>query len=172
MKRGLILLATVVFFLLLLGAVLYAVLRQAPAPSPNATTSFPAGTLVGTGASTEASPATFTSGFYSWYLSHYVADPAFDISKEFATNAPTWLTADFIGRYADTASTTGMNPILLAQDYAPSWPSSIAVRIVSQTDAAADVTVSLGTGMELHALAVHLVHVTSGWRIASVTPAP
>ncbi len=164
----------VIFFLLIAGAVAFAIARKNVGVPGEKTTGagFPTGTVVNSSASVDASPTTFASGFYAWYLSNLEHDQGFIVSDSFANDVTKWLTPEFIAEFPRLIDETGTSPILLAQDYYASWMTSITSKVATQSATEADVIVTLGKDTETHKLLLHLVKKGSQWLISSIQEAP
>lgn len=116
-----------------------------------------------------ASAADFTASFYSWYLQGLSSTHAFTNSNTFTSGIGNWLTPAFAAKWASIAADSGADPVLLSQDYGPSWSSNIKTAIVNQTATTATIHVSLGDSTDQQQLDVHLVASGGNWRIDSVT---
>lgn len=116
-----------------------------------------------------ASPSTFATSFYGWYLQGLAGNQAFTTSSAFTSESGNWLTPAFSSKWSSIAQDSGADPALLSQDYAPSWLSSISATVISQTSSTAVIRVSLGNAADLHQVDAHLVSSGASWRIDSVT---
>jgi hypothetical protein len=135
-----------------------------PTSPPDTTYPYQNGTNVSiTPPRPSASPNEFVSSFYEWYIKGLATNPHFGTSEELKS----WLTTDFASKLSDIASSTNSDPLLLSQDFLPTWLSRIEAETKSQTADEARVQVSLGEGSELHTLLV-TIRRDSGWRIVSV----
>lgn len=165
----------IVIVLLAAGFVTYLLLPRSPADTPAESTfpSTPGSTEVFVppeqSANALKTPDGFAVGFYTWYLSGVAADPLFSVSARFTADLPQWLTPTFAAQYRALASSTQEDPALLAQDFLPSWPSTIRATVAAQTAAESDVLVLLGTSAELKKLGVHLTRESGEWRISSIS---
>ena len=151
--------------------------KTAPVASPTTATSTgfgqPAQYIPPPADQSSASPTTFVTGFYSWYLQGIANDPRFVLSDQYKSAINNWLTLDFISNWDSIVTNTNENPVLLSQDYADSWLNNINASVVSQTSTTTVVLVSLGTSSTPHKLTVELSPVDNNmWRIVRVTTAP
>ncbi|MDB4992266.1 MAG: hypothetical protein JWL75_511 [Parcubacteria group bacterium] len=167
MKKLIGIAAGVLFFLVILGLVLFKLLgsntKQAVQTAPN-----PFGNISVTAVSTATDPAQFAHDFYAWYISNKIADPRFPSQAQLDGEFTAWLTPTFISGWNSRGNTLDADPVLYAQDSPSFWGGSVNSTIRQQDSSTALVSVSVGNAENLHTYTVHLVLLRAGWRIDSV----
>lgn len=115
----------------------------------------------------ERSPSAFVVGFYKWYLDGLATDQAFSVSNTFVNGRTKWLSPKLAASWGSIAENTGSDPVLLAQDFLPSWFQGITASTTKQSTGSGTVVVSWsGSAPEIQ---VVLVSSNDGWLIDSVS---
>ena len=118
-----------------------------------------------------SSISTFVASCYKTYIQWYVSNNKSANPSQSIPDPSRCFTSDFINQWPGIITNTEGDPVLLAQDYGNSWMSNINAMVSNQSQTAASVTLSLGSGNELRQLLVQLQLTSNGWRISSVTSA-
>ncbi|MEO6536529.1 MAG: hypothetical protein ABIT47_02435 [Candidatus Paceibacterota bacterium] len=168
MKKAVGIIVFFLFFLLLLGAVLFKVF--APSKSNNTAVTpvqFPtASAPVGVA---EEDPAQFVQSFYTWYLQNYSRDHDFPHSENRDEVLSPWLASDLLANWDQIVLDNDVNPVLLTADDPSVWGNEISARLASQSIRTSIVYVTMGSGTTLHAYNVSLVKASDGtWKITGV----
>jgi len=172
MKKILVTVFVILFFLAILGLILFSALRPKNAPTPVANVQFPTGTSYSQVMQTShsQSPTEFITAFYTWYLAQATKDPAFPETDSRSTLLSPWLTQDFITNWDTIADETDGNPVLQSQELPTQWENNIQAKVVTQSAASTTLLVSLGNpAIEVVA---HLVQVSGEWKLSRVDLPP
>ncbi len=172
MKRVIAIVLTILFFLLIIAALLFKLFGTSSSESPNTAptqTSFPVSAPVGAAA---VDPGVFVKSFYVWYLSNAANDPLFPHPENREVVLKDWLTDSFIADWDQIQSDSEANPVLLTGGDTSSWSSNISAVTTAQLTYTSSVRVALGPPSEGHVFTVQLTR-TSGstWKIDSITNA-
>lgn len=165
--------ALVLLGAIVVGGVAVLMLRPPqPTPPPNSTAYVPpnnSATVSPSSTSTASqTPDVFVEAFYTWYMQGMQTDVHFTSSTDFQSGIGQWLTPEFIADFQNRTDADEQDPVLLAQDFASSWPSNIQASLVAQSSTSSTVIVSLGTGIQLQKMSVTLLRTDAGWRIDSI----
>ncbi|MES2225182.1 MAG: hypothetical protein V4480_00025 [Patescibacteria group bacterium] len=169
MKRILVGLLVVVIGFGLLGAILYKVFYPS-SPTPTKVTD-PFGNISSNSTWKERSPTTFTTDFYTWYLTSISADSTSAGTPGYKTELSQWLTPDFYSQFDSIGEANDADPILLAQSILPSWLMNMKADLVSQSSSEAVVTIHLRQDPPYNpnkSLTVRLVGGPGAWKVDSV----
>lgn len=171
MKKLLAIVVIFVFFLIVLGLILFKLLgpSQKKEQATPATNPF-AGAVSASNGITNETPEQAVRTCYTWYLQ--VASQRATI-QEIASRpeARSCFTPTFVSSWENYAASTDIEPVLLAQDIGTTWSNNISVTTTGQSIHATDLEVRLGTAEDMHIVDVHTVQDENGaWKIDSVTP--
>lgn len=170
MKRFVSIAAVFLFFIILLGLIVYKVLSPAtPSKKADVTANpFETTKVVSQPVYTDT-PNRTTASCYSWYLTAYITTATLDqIASQ--SQSKECFTADFISNWNALKATTEGDPVLTVMDYGPTWPSNMKVTLIGQSIRTAEEQVSLGTGDQQLVVIAHLQQQPDyTWKIDSVT---
>ncbi len=106
---------------------------------------------------------------YTWYLGAYAQGRTI-AQIAGSPEASQCFTSAFLASWEEYSASTGVDPVLHAQDLVPSWASSMTVSTVSASVRTSDQEILLGTGAERNVLIAHLAEQEDGsWKIGSVS---
>lgn len=168
MKRILLIVGIIVFFLVVLAAVVFKLPAPESEPEPIVTTTtvLPDSSRV---TINQHSPTDFVTTFFEWYISAYGTEE-FRLSEESRTELAKWFSAELGKWYYPIMDTTGNDPILLTDEDPRTWGDGIETTLVSQSTEKAVVRVTIGASKK-HIYTVSLDREGDTWRIASSVPA-
>lgn len=157
----------IILLVLICAVVVTIMLLSTPqTPAKNIPTTNP---FADTQAPTE-SLSDFISTCFKTYVQNYIAkDNASTDSPQLNQYAASCFTQDFIQQWPSIAQNSDSDPVLLSQDFYPSWETDASAAITSQTTNSAVAIVNLGTGSQSIQLIATLQMTSDGWRISKVT---
>ncbi len=118
------------------------------------------------------SVSTFTSNCFASYIQSFVANiKNNNLSENVPTGADSCFTETFIQQWPSITSSTESDPVLISQDYYPSWINNVSSSVITQSQSSATVLVNIGTGTEIEQLIASLEFTPQGWRISGVSSA-
>ncbi len=171
MKRVLTILFVVVFFLVLLGLVLFKLFYT---PETKVSTQDQkdvfASVTVSNVPAIDVSPEEITRQCFTSYIKYYTSVDT--ISYELVSNNPTiqrCFTSSLIASWEESYAVSETDPILISGEYYDSWITQIRATVVSRLSQTSSVELVLGTGSEEHHLFVGLLYTNTGWHISSVS---
>lgn len=103
---------------------------------------------------------------YAWYIQALIDDAAYTNPEGYLAQLHTCFTDRFIASWPAISESTGVDPVLLSQDFDPSWVSAITVEKVN----ADTVLVTLGGGESAQVLIVRFSTENGVTRVNSVAP--
>ena len=132
-------------------------------PSATGTGAAPSTTL---SAADTAALQSLVRDCYQWYVNAYakLEPPAAQPTPD--SKAIQCFTPAFIASWRHNDS--GVDPVLLAQDYFESWLSSVQTTLVYATPVDVTVKTVLGTGSEARTILVRVTKDNDAWQIAAV----
>jgi hypothetical protein len=166
MKKVVVVLIALVFFALILVAILFKLFWPTEKAATTGPVSFPVAT-VATGSDAQ-NPEQFVRSFYQWYLENFSRDPLFPHPENREAVLSPWLTGDFLAQWDEIVSEVEVNPVLLTADDPSTWGAGITTQLVSQSVRSRTVHVTIGSGSSVRAYTVELVQTDGAWKIASV----
>jgi hypothetical protein len=162
MKPWKIILITIVTITIVAFVIFFFTFQKPASPLQNPRTQFP----IAPQNSSSSPISQIVKDCYSWYINAYFVNSGSAASDQQATQC---FTTNFITQWTTLAENTGGDPVVLAQDYQPSWLNNITVTVLNQMATSSSVLVSLGTDQELKQLIVQLTPDEKGlWKIQSV----
>jgi hypothetical protein len=171
MKRLLIGVGTVVFFLLVTAAIVYGLLR--PEAEPNRQTTDPFSEISQREAPvvTSSSPEEALQSCYAWYLRGYVLSSDTLITKRTDSRFKDCFSEQFLRTWDTQLQTLGADPVVLAQGLLPTWETDVSVRVESRAEDSAILEIILGKDDDQYALQVAMVVEGSKWKVHGVRAA-
>ncbi|MBA3789171.1 DUF3828 domain-containing protein [Patescibacteria group bacterium] len=164
MKHWKIILAVLVIVILGDLALTFLLINKAPAPTNNN----PGNPFATSTQNTVESPAVFTTNFYKWYLANRKESLAFPASDNLNSLLGPWLTPRFIANWKKIIADTDADPAILSQDDPSNWGPGLGSSIISQSNTASTVKISIGSGLTVYTYIVRLIKIDGNWRIDSV----
>lgn len=169
MKKWLKVLLGIIFFAVLLGLILYAIVRPGNPDDDKRPVStepiFPQQTNIQPVAAAQTLEACYRA-----YLSALDRGLTPD-SEEVQRLLAGCLTADAISLRVPASFEAGYDFVLQGQDYSQSWLSNVSTTVQSSNGERTLVRLALGAGIDIHLLDVTLIRETSSWKIDDVQPA-
>lgn len=171
MKKALVVVAGIVFFLILLALLAFKLFAPEPKSVSYEPVTFPVATTP-TGAVNEDG-AVFVRSFYAWYLENFSKDPLFPHPENRDEVLKPWLSDEFLSQWDQIQLEAEANPVLLTAEDPTTWGSGITAEIVGQSIRSRTIRAAIGSGQLQHVYTVELVRdpETSSWKIVSVANA-
>lgn len=107
---------------------------------------------------------------YQWYVQKFAVNSDVISSAQGDAMLSTCFSNRLLNSWSQIIEETNADPVLYAQDFYPSWISSVRAQVVSELSQTASVIVTLGQGSEQHVLSVQLERVGGSWKIDAVSP--
>ncbi|MDB5190145.1 MAG: hypothetical protein JWN49_471 [Parcubacteria group bacterium] len=172
MKKVLAMSAIALFFLAVLGLVLFKLFSSTGTTATSTPTDGTHTGVVFPVAITTDSPQQAVVSCYKWYVGAYnTGSTLATISSQ--PQASQCFTDNFINTWQQILSNTGSDAVLVSQSTLSSWEGNIQARVVGQSIRSADMEVTLGTGYAAMNLIAHVIlENDSVWKIDSVTLDP
>lgn len=169
MKRVLIFCAVTLFFLLLVGAIVFKFARPTPSDQPQISDNPFKDTAVSTQGVYTDTPYRTAVSCYTWYV-QAIATMA-DLGQVAAQpQATQCFTHEFIATWQTLAENTGSDPVIQAQDFGTTWASAVTAETIGQSIKTTDERVTLGRGDDTHQVIAHIVQQEEGnWQIDTVS---
>jgi hypothetical protein len=172
MKKLITIVCIILFFLLILGALLFKLLGSSGSNSNKAAptqTSFPTSAPVGV---TSDQPDAFARSFYVWYLQNLSADPEFPHPENRDAVLKDWLSPTFLANWDQIQSDGEASPVFLTGESISSWGTSVTASLTSQLPYVSTVELAIGPQSAGHIFTIKLIRATDGsWRIDSISNA-
>jgi hypothetical protein len=171
MKKLLTILGVVIFFLVLLGALLFKLFggsSTTPKAAPTQTV-FPTSAPIG---ATADQADVFARSFFVWYLQNVSADPEFPHPENRDVVLADWLSPQFINDWEQIQTDSDASPVLLTGESVSSWGTNVTAAVTSQLSYISTVTLTVGPQSAGHIFTIQLTRATDGsWKIDSISNA-
>lgn len=112
-------------------------------------------------------PDTAAVGCYKTYIAYVGSPQEQNNSVEYTDFLNRCFTESYRAKWQEFIQSTESDPVLLAQDYAPTWETNQQATVVDNNGTASKVMVTLGSGSEISIRTVELVNTGGVWKINS-----